>query len=249
MIRMFHLALAALAIAGSASADDAIIREAFPNTSIDSVDCELAAPLCEVVAGGSVFYTTPDARIMVIGRVFDLQLGRSITDERLDALDAKYGNTRAVSSAAAAPQVLTNGLVGSFDPQDAIVTGEGARHVSVIADPACPYCAQLAEAIIEAGDLRASVYLVGSVGGRAVPETVYCAADSKIALYQAYTRSLDPGPSCQRARAVARNENAARRLGLSGTPILVRDDGAIRYGALSADALNAWLEGGANNAH
>lgn len=243
-MRSLILVASLLAGASSALADNAEIRAAFPNTAIETIDCDLAAPLCEVVAGQSVFYTTPDARLMVVGRVFDLQLGRSITDDRLDALDAKYGQTAGATSVQAAPQILSNGLSGHFDPADAILTGEGARHVSIIADPACPYCAQLAEAVIAAGNLQASVYLVGTVGGRAVPETVYCAEDPQIALYKAYTRALAPRPSCARARAVARNEAAARKLGLSGTPILIRDDGVIRYGALSGGDLNTWLEGG-----
>ena len=115
--------------------------------------------------------------------------------------------------------------------------------MSVIADPACPYCAQLAQSIIALGDVTASVYLVGSVGGRAVPETVYCASDPETALYQAYTRSLAPGASCERAMAVSRNERAARSLSLSGTPILIRDDGAIRYGMLAPSDLDTWLKG------
>lgn len=242
MIRS-SLAALAIALAMPAHADEAKIRAAFPNTNIDSVDCALTTPLCEVVAGQSVFYTTPDARLMVIGRVFDLQLGRSITDDRLDALDAKFGVQTTASSTRVAPQTLANGITGAFDPEDAIVTGEGPRHVSVIADPACPYCAGLAETIIALGDVTASVYLVGSVGGRAVPETVYCTADPETALYQAYTRSLAPGASCDRAMAVSRNERAARSLGLSGTPILVRDDGAIRYGMLAPSDLDAWLKG------
>ncbi|MEO0608761.1 MAG: DsbC family protein [Pseudomonadota bacterium] len=240
------LGLAALVLgsSGLASADESAIRSAFPNTNIDSVDCALTSPLCEVVAGKSVFYTTPDARLMVIGRVFDLQLGRSITDDRLDALDAKYGISDTSSAPRASPGSLANGLKGTFDPKDAILTGEGERHVSIIADPACPYCAQLAESVIALGDVEASVYLVGSVGGRAIPETVYCASDPETALYQAYTRNLNPGPSCERAMAVARNERAARTLGLSGTPILIRDDGAIRYGMLGPSDLDAWLKGG-----
>lgn len=237
------LAIVSMSLVLSAQADEAQIRAAFPNTSIDSIDCALTSPLCEVVAGPSVFYTTPDARLMVIGRVFDLQLGRSITDDRLDALDAKYGTDTQLTSTRAAPQNIANGLAGAFDPADAILIGEGPRHVSVIADPACPYCAQLAEAIIALGDVTASVYLVGSVGGRAVPETVYCADNPQKALYQAYTRRLSPSASCERAMAVSRNERAARSLGLSGTPILIRDDGAIRYGTLAPTDLDAWLKG------
>ncbi|MEM9573519.1 MAG: DsbC family protein [Pseudomonadota bacterium] len=242
---MIRSRLAALFIVSvmPAAADEAQIRAAFPNTSIDSIDCGLTTPLCEVVAGRSVFYTTPDARLMVIGRVFDLQLGRSITDDRLDALDAKYGVSDKAPAPRAAPLSLANGLTGTFDPADAILTGDGPRHVSIIADPACPYCAGIAESVIALGDVSASVYLVGSVGGRAVPETVYCASDQETALYQAYTKNLAPGPSCDRAMAVARNERAARSLGLSGTPILIRDDGAIRYGMLQAAELDAWLKG------
>jgi thiol:disulfide interchange protein DsbC len=243
MIRaaLFFFSLAGLS--ASAYGDESVIRAAFPNTAIQTVDCALAAPLCEVVAGKSVFYTTPDARIMVIGRVFDLQLGRSLTDDRLDALDGGQASVRTASVANRPPQSLPQGIAGQFDPADAIVTGEGDRHVAIIADPNCPYCAMLSEAVIELGNVQADIYLVGTVGGRAVPETVYCARDPETALYQAYTRALDPGPSCDGALAVGRNERAARQLGLSGTPILIRGDGAIRYGALDAPDLDAWLKG------
>lgn len=232
-----------LGLLTGANADENAIRSAFPNTSIDSIDCALASPLCEVVAGDSVFYTTPDARIMVIGRVFDLKLGRSLTDDRLDAIDEENETARQVSVASHAPARLPSGLAGHFDVSDAIVTGQGERKLSIIADPACPYCAALSEAVIELGDVQADIYLVGTVGGRSVPETVYCAGDPETALYQAYTRQLQPGPSCDRARAVARNERAARSLGLSGTPILIRGDGAIQYGALAAEDLGTWLNG------
>jgi thiol:disulfide interchange protein DsbC len=240
-----HLLLASLlAVAPFAQADENAIRAAFPNTAIDTVDCTLAAPLCEIVAGQSVFYTTPDARIMVIGRVFDLQLGRSLTDDRLDAIDGDAASVRSGAVAGRPPQALPGRFADEFRIEDAIVTGEGPRHMSVIADPNCPYCAQLAETVVALGDVQADVYLVGTVGGRAVPETVYCAPDPVTALYRAYTRRLDPGPSCERAMAVSRNERAARTLGLSGTPILIRDDGTILYGMLSPADLDAWLKGG-----
>lgn len=243
MIRAAFLSLSLAAFGVSAHGDESVIRAAFPNTAIETVDCALAAPLCEVVAGKSVFYTTPDARIMVIGRVFDLQLGRSLTDDRLDALDGGQASVRTASVASRPPQALPRGLGQAFRPEDAIVTGEGPRHLSVLADPGCPYCAQLADAVIALGDVQADVYLVGTVGGRAIPEAVYCARDPETALYQAYMRALQPGASCERAMAVARNERAARQLGLSGTPILIRDDGAIRYGMLPPEELDAWLKG------
>lgn len=244
MIRIASSLMMAAFIANVACADDTAIRDAFPNTKIDSVDCLTAAPLCEVVAGTSVFYTTEDARLMVIGRVFDLHLGRSLTDDRLDALDGDRPTTRPGAVANRPPQTLPDGIAGHFDARDAIVTGDGPRHVAIIADPNCPYCAMVSEAVIELGDVQADIYLVGTVGGRAVPETVYCASDPETALYQAYTKSLDLGASCDAAMAVARNERAARALGLSGTPILIRGDGAIRYGALSASDLDTWLKGG-----
>ncbi|MEO1187708.1 MAG: DsbC family protein [Pseudomonadota bacterium] len=244
MIRLSTILIGAALMSGAANGDDTAIRTAFPNTKIDSIDCLTAAPLCEVVAGTSVFYTTQDARLMVIGRVFDLQHGRSLTDDRLDALDAGQPIARSGAVASRPPQSLPQGIAGHFDANDAIVTGEGPRHLAIIADPNCPYCAMVSEAVVELGDVQADIYLVGTVGGRAVPETVYCASDPETALYQAYTKSLDLGASCDAALAVARNERAARALGLSGTPILIRGDGAIRYGALSAPDLDTWLKGG-----
>ena len=53
MIRRALLSLSLAAFSMSAHGDEAVIRAAFPNTAIQTVDCALAAPLCEVVAGKS----------------------------------------------------------------------------------------------------------------------------------------------------------------------------------------------------
>ena len=44
-------------------------------------------------------------------------------------------------------------------------------------------------------------------------------------------------------RDSARPPKGPRQLGLSGTPILIRDDGAIRYGMLPPEELDAWRKG------
>ena len=225
--------------------DEATIRTAFPETDIQSVDCDLAAPLCEVVAGKSVFYTTPDARIMVIGRVFDLQLGRSLTDDRLDVLDAvdkdgRTGPARAVS------QRLPGALEETFRPEDAIVTGSGGTQIAVIADPACPYCARLHATLSAMPDVTVSTFLVGTIGGPQGPASIYCATDPAQALEAAYgpgRRTNGASGTCERASAIGRNEAAARRLGLTGTPVLIRSDGAVQFGALSEHQIRTWLQG------
>ena len=232
-------------LAPAAFADEATIRAAFPETDIQTVDCDLAAPLCEVVAGKSVFYTTPDARIMVIGRVFDLQLGRSLTDDRLDTLDAASEDP-ASAPARAVSQRLPGALEETFRPEDAIVTGSGFTPIAVIADPACPYCARLHATLSAMPDVTVSTFLVGTIGGPQGPASIYCAANPARALEAAYApgrSTLSPSGSCDRASAIGRNEAAARRLGLTGTPVLIRSDGAVQFGALPEHQIRTWLQG------
>ena len=124
------------------------IRAALPSTEISHIDCEKITGLCEVVTGRNVFYTTPDGRYLLVGRVFDIEALEDLTEPVLLTLDpgrmlsGAVGNSGEVDNGTRlAPQPrLPQKIAWSDLPKDgAVVWGKmGGRKLAVFSDPKCP---------------------------------------------------------------------------------------------------------------
>src|SRR3546814_8097852 len=68
---------------------------------------------------------------------------------------------------------------------------------------------------------------ISVLGSRDVADRVYCARSREAALHAAYAGApIKAGPACNTSGLDA-NEAFAHRHGLSGTPVIVRSDGAV----------------------
>lgn len=63
------------------------IEARLPKTQISSVNCKGFGGLCEVVAGPSLFYVDPQARFLLVGRLYDMETRQDITAARLLSLN------------------------------------------------------------------------------------------------------------------------------------------------------------------
>jgi thiol:disulfide interchange protein DsbC len=54
-----------------------------PKTKIDKVDCGLVTGLCEVSAGGILFYVDRTARYLFVGRLYDMETRADLTAARV----------------------------------------------------------------------------------------------------------------------------------------------------------------------
>src|SRR3546814_17354908 len=71
---------------------------------------------------------------------------------------------------------------------------------------------------------------ISVLGSRDVADRVYCARNREAALHAAYAgEPIKAGPACNTSGLDA-NEAFAHRHGLSGTPVIVRGDGAGHEG-------------------
>ncbi|MEL7541372.1 MAG: disulfide isomerase DsbC N-terminal domain-containing protein, partial [Pseudomonadota bacterium] len=59
------------------------VEARFVQTQVDEVTCDGFGPLCQVVAGKTVFYVDARARHAFIGRVYDLEGKRDLTEATL----------------------------------------------------------------------------------------------------------------------------------------------------------------------
>jgi thiol:disulfide interchange protein DsbC len=233
------VAILVLAVsAAEAGADTEAERVALPGTAITSRAPSVIDGLVEVVAGDNVLYVDEGGRYLVIGSIYDLHEDRDLSAERR----AEVRRSRA--GTARSPETLLEQL-----PNEAtVITGAGDRLLTVIMDPDCGWCRRLwAESLRDLPGAkvrhvlpRASEQIVG----------ILCASDPAAALRRALdigtTTVKTPVPTVRCRREVSEKIAQAAQLvenrGLSGTPILIREDGAVHAGYLGRTALLRWLD-------
>jgi thiol:disulfide interchange protein DsbC len=239
------------------------VQAAFPNTKVASVHCGVVPGLCEVTAGKTVFYVTPDARYAVVGSVLDLKARIDVTDRRirelgqLDAVTSRLGTPPAAAGQAAPDTVAQNpgtppaiGPIKIDLPRDnAIVHHPGAPlKVSVVTDLNCGYCRMLMEALKTAPDIELTEYPIQLLRPDSLDKAklALCAKDREATANNIYFGGdLKVAGDCSKAEAAVQANTAfARAHGISGTPALIRGDGAAHAGFMPIDQLRAWIKGG-----
>lgn len=248
---------AAQAIAGSSDASVAeTLAKRLPKTQVSGVDCSTVPGLCAVTAGANLFYTDRSARYLIVGRVYDMETRQDLTAAKLLELNpdllvgaaAKGGATSGAKPAlpgAAGAELASNVPVAALAklPQSgAIQWGRGKTAVTVFSDFRCGYCKQLHDTL-GAMKVRVTERPISILGTRSLSDAVICAEDQGKALRSAYDgEPLGKPASCDTSGLDA-NEAFARTHGFTGTPVIVRGDGAVVQGYRERAFLEAWLEG------
>ena len=237
------------------------IAARLPRTQVSNVDCAKIPGICEVQAGSNVFYVDPSARYLIVGRVYDMETRQDITAARLLEInpDLLLGGAAAVhgstEDAAYAPQPRSGTTpstvqspaqkvsVTALPASGAIEWGGAGPHVTVFSDFHCGYCRMLHQTLKAMG-VRVTERPISVLGTRAISDAVICAEDRANAVDKAYSDQDVPKRACDTSGLDA-NERFAGTHGFSGTPVIVRDDGAVVLGFRPREFLEAWLKGGA----
>lgn len=243
----------------------AALKTRLPRTPVSRIDCTKASGLCEVTSGRNLFYVDASARYLVIGRVYDMATRQDLTAARLLEIDpdALIGGAAGASvskppakaapaggPAEAAPALGTTAeaggrrlALGRLPADGAIVWGDPAGPtLTVFTDLRCGYCRALAS-VLRSMAVRVVERPISVLGSRDLAERVYCARDRERALRAAYAGDpLPAGARCDTSGLDA-NERFARANGLTGTPVIVRADGAVLEGYRPREFLVDWLKG------
>jgi len=258
------LALGAQALAQSSS--DAAVQQALaerlPKTEITAIDCEKIEGVCEVQARQNLFYIDHGARYLIIGRVYDMETKQDLTAARLlemnpDMLIGGGGGESATASADMQAPAAGDATGGSIDDQidpralaalpqnGAVVMGRGTKTVTVFSDFRCGYCKRLHETL-ETLNVKVVERPISVLGTRPISEAVICSPDKRRAVNQAYDGgSITAGSECDTSGLDA-NEAFARLHGFNGTPVIVREDGAVVHGYRPREFLESWIQGSAS---
>lgn len=244
------------------------LTQRLPRTAITKVNCAQVPGICEVQAGTNLFYIDPSARYLIVGRIYDMERHQDLTAARLLAINpdmlvgaaatakaqeadsAGFAPPHSQSASAPASSPAQKVSLASLPTNGAIEWGGAANapKVTVFSDFHCGYCRALHQTLKAMG-ARVTERPISILGTRAISESVICAEDKASAMERAYG-DQDIARKDQGARAcdtggLDANEAFARAHGFTGTPVLVREDGAVLLGFRPREFLESWLKGGA----
>jgi thiol:disulfide interchange protein DsbC len=228
------LALAALTLTLSASAQEAAIRknlaERFPQQlmQINEVTKSPIAGLYEVRYNDSeIVYTDADANYLVNGHIIDAKQRRDLTDERIEKLSA----------------VDTKSL--PYKDAFTIVRGDGSRKLVVFEDPNCGYCKRFEADLQKVNNVTIHMFLYPILGKDSVDKSknIWCAKDKGKAWQDWMLRETPvtaAAAGCDTG-ALTRNVELGRKSKITGTPTLFFENGSRVPGAINTAQIEKLL--------
>lgn len=258
------------AIGGSDSADTDHVRdklaEVIPGAPINHIKCDVGPGLCEVMAGETLIYVSPDGRYGVTGNILDFEAREDLTEGRraelvkFAALGAGEVVREVVPTNAAAPSAPPTqpapeaaSVVNVSLPIENAAVHRGGQDLPVLhvfSDLNCGYCAKLNSELGQMTGYEVREYFVSwlSPQSRERAAMVLCAEDREDATNRMYTEG---SVSLTRERQecideygpiVDQNTEFARSFGMRGTPSIIRQDGTRFPGGYAPKAqLEQWV--------
>ena len=205
-----------------------VLRGLDPRIQVDHVGPAPLPGFREVIAGGQVVYVSDDGKYLLQGSLLDVAKRKDLSE--------------------AAMARLRGEVLKGIPMADRIVyspAGTPKHRVVVLTDIECVYCRKFHTEIGE--HLKRGIqveYLafpragLGSADYRKMV-SVWCADDRRKALTDAKSDRAVPSKTCK--TPVDMQYRAGQRMGLTGTPMILTEDGRMLGGYLPPDALEQRL--------
>ncbi|OIQ82024.1 putative thiol:disulfide interchange protein DsbC precursor [mine drainage metagenome] len=225
-------ALAGL-LAANAWADEAALKKAveiaYPKLKVHSVTKTPFNNLYEVFLGDEIFYTDEKFTFFIVeGRLIDAKTRRNLTADRMEEL------TRVDFSTLPLGQAIK------------VVKGNGSRKLVVFSDPDCPYCKQLEQQSLSGlNDVTIYTFLYPLEGlhpdAANKARAIWCAPDRARA-WQDWMLNGQLAKGAAGCNApVDENVELGKKLGVSGTPLLIFSNGKRVSGAIPRQEIESRL--------
>lgn len=199
------------------------------------VDHVAAAPIPgfrEIIVSGQVAYASDDGKYLFVpgqgGSLFDVAAKRDLTESALSG--------------------IRRTLIDTIPAADRIVFAppNPKYHVTVFTDVSCGFCRKMHSQIADYNREGIAVeYMAFPRAGIGSPDyntmvSVWCAPDRKKALTDAKNDRPVPPRTCR--NAVTAEYDVGQRAGLTGTPMVIAEDGTQLGGYLPPDRLRQALD-------
>lgn len=193
-----------------------LLRQRIGNAKIDNIAQTSIEDLWQVQIGNRYIYLLDDGKHALMGDLVNLESGRNITER-----------SRRVAAVAA---------IAEFSDEDLVIfaaRGESKATLNVFTDTSCPFCQKLHGEIEKLQEAGITVrYLPYARGGSSGPgyqhlKSVWCADDRNQAMTDAKNQRFDslPAGDCTAAAMIERGYRAGNKIGISGTPALIKSNG------------------------
>ena len=226
-----------VAFAGDAGADDADIVQVkkalelvAPGAKPDSIVATALPGLYEVTVGIEVVYISKDGRYMLQGDLVDVQTQKNLTEAK-----RAIGRLKLVNAVSESAMVV-------FTPKN-----QKVKHtLTVFTDVDCAYCRKMHTEMPELNRQGIKVrYLMFPRSGKNTPSydkavSAWCSKDRNAALTRAKATGDIERKVC--ANPVDQHMALVERLGLTGTPALMLENGRIVPGYVPVQRLSKLLD-------
>lgn len=225
---------------GAAPAPDAAARKALlalvPHATIDSIQPAPMPGFYQIIASGHLVYVSTDGKYMLNGDVIDLSKKKNLSEDGW----AEFRKAE-LAKVPAADRIV-------FAPANP------KYRVTVFTDVNCAYCRQLHSHIADFNKAGIAVEYVAwpregvtNEAGKTTPTYnemvgVWCASDRKAAFTAAKLGKAPKATNCP--NPVKDEFDLGVKLGVSGTPTIIAEDGSVLGGYLSPDQLLQALKTG-----
>ncbi|NUS37774.1 MAG: DsbC family protein [Lysobacter sp.] len=215
--------------AGSAAARarDAILK-VNPQVRIDQITPSALPGFQEAVVSGQVVYVSDDGRYLMQGSLYDIEHKRNLAEDTMAGVRRK--------------------LMASMPVSDRIVFAPANPKytVTVFTDVECAYCRKFHSQIADYNRQGIAVQYVAfprmGLGSDDYKKmvSVWCAADPRRALTDAKSDRPVPYRNCN--NPVAMEYTLGQRMGLTGTPMVLAEDGTQLGGYIPPQQLREALD-------
>ena len=210
--------------AGTEKRVRAALAKIAPKAELDRVAPAPVAGFTEVITEGQAIYVSNDGRYLIQGALFDIDKKEDISQLGLSVV-----RRAEMAKIPAADRIV-------FAP-----VGPAKHRVAIFTDIECGFCRKLHEDIAEYNKRGIAIeYLAFPRAGLASPDgiamqSVWCASDRRKALTDAKAGRPVPPTACK--NPVADQYESGRRMGLTGTPMIINQDGLMLPGYLPPDKM------------
>lgn len=206
------------------------LKSLFPNQVVEHIQESALPGFYEVRSGSNFAYASKDGHYLLVGDVLDLrgpQEERSLTEASRRVLRQKT------------LPLLKKQVFLKYTPKQVKAV------LTVFTDPDCGYCQKFHSEVPELMALGIEIrYLAFPRQGANSPTatkfaTVWCAKDPQRAMDQIMKGETIEAATCERGNHVAEQLDLGSRLGVTGTPALLFEDGRLVAGYRPAKDLAA----------
>ncbi len=206
----------------------AALATLLPGATPDSIKPAAIPGMYEISYGATVLYMTQDGRYLLRGDLIDVERGENLTEVNRNRARLK--------------------IVGAIDEGSMIVYApRKVKHtITVFTDPDCAYCRKMHSEMQEYNKRGIKIrYMAFPRSGVDTPSyeksvSVWCVKDRAAAMTRAKRGDEIAKKTCD--DPVQMHLQAARQIGISGTPTLILEDGSLIPGYVPAERLAEILD-------